>query len=450
MVVKNLSRFRENAYGATFRSDGKLLCAGGEEANVKLFDVGSKSLLRLFKGHSAAVHRTHFVYGKPQIASFSDDKSVKIWDIPTEKDVITYSEHNDYVRACAFNPLLPDIVLSGGYDNKVSLYDVRTQNASFKVDHGSPVEAVLFLPSGSIFLSAGGTDIKIWDAVAGGRLLGCISQHHKTITCLRLASNNTRLLSGSLDRHVKIYDLNTYQVVHSLDYPNAVLSMGISKNDDTLAVGLVDGLVSVRRMEEEQKQEKTQKKKISYKYSTYTHPVTVDEVVKDEIKKKQSKHDVCLRKFQYSKALDMVLIPYVANNNPEITVGVIHELMRRKALDRAFKGRESKSISQILRFFIKNVTDYRFTKILIDAINIFFDIYEDSIGSFPANIELQLITLNKVLDQEVKLANELAELQGAMQLLLAGASAGHDMVKESGLSLVPSHEAQKNLVVNLT
>lgn len=47
LVAKNLSRFRENAYGATFRSDGKLLCVGGEEKKVKLFDVSSKSLLRL-------------------------------------------------------------------------------------------------------------------------------------------------------------------------------------------------------------------------------------------------------------------------------------------------------------------------------------------------------------------------------------------------------------------
>lgn len=46
LVVKNLSRFRENAYGAVFRSDGRLICAGGEEANVKLFDVSTKSLLR--------------------------------------------------------------------------------------------------------------------------------------------------------------------------------------------------------------------------------------------------------------------------------------------------------------------------------------------------------------------------------------------------------------------
>lgn len=447
--MKNLSRFRENAYGATFRSDGKLLCAGGEETNVKLFDVASKSLLRLFKGHEAPVHRTQFLYSKPQIASFSDDKSVKIWDIPTEKNIISYAEHNDYVRAGTVNPVLTDVILSGSYDNTVKMFDTRTEKAVITVNHGSPIESILFLPSGSIFLTAGGTDIKIWDTIAGGKLLGSISQHHKTITCLRLASNNKRLMSASLDRHVKIYDLNTYKVVHTLDYPNAVLSLGVSKTDDTVVAGLVDGLVSIRRMEEDRKPEQDKKKVV--KYSTHSNLNSVDEVVAEKAVEKQSKHDYCLRKFQYSKALDVVLMPYVVNKSPEITAGVMHELMRRKALDRAFRGRDTKSVSQILRFFNKYITDYRFTRILIDAVHIFLDVYEDKIATFPTDIGVQLLHLNKLLEQELKLADQLGNLQGAMQLLLAGASAGQDyVVKENALPLTPSAEAQKNLIVNLT
>lgn len=152
------------------------------------------------------------------------------------------------------------MVVSGGYDNLIKMYDTRTNQVTLMLDHGSPVESLLFLPSGSLFLSAGGTAIKIWDTIAGGKLLGCISQHHKTITCLRLASDNKRLLSGSLDRHVKIYDVNTFQVVHTLDFPNSVLSLGVSKNDDTLVAGLVDGLVSVHRREEDTKPVSKQKK----------------------------------------------------------------------------------------------------------------------------------------------------------------------------------------------
>lgn len=80
----------------------------------------------------------------------------------------------------------------------------------------------------SFYISTGGTEIRVWDACAGGRLLAKLCQHHKTVTCLCLGSGNRRLLSGSLDRHVKIYDISSYQVVHTLDYPNAVLSLDVS------------------------------------------------------------------------------------------------------------------------------------------------------------------------------------------------------------------------------
>lgn len=61
-----------------------------------------------------------------------------------------------------------------------------------------------------------------------GRLLAKVSQHHKTITCLKVASNGQRIISGSLDRHVKIYDAGTYKTLHTLNYPNSILSIGIS------------------------------------------------------------------------------------------------------------------------------------------------------------------------------------------------------------------------------
>lgn len=128
------------------------------------------------------------MHSKPQICSFSDDKTVKIWDIPTETNLVTYTGHTDYVRAGATCLAVPDIILSGGYDGIIKMYDCRIENKVFSVNHGSPIESLLFLPSGGIFLSAGGTEIKIWDAIAGGKLLGSICLHHKTVTCLRLVS----------------------------------------------------------------------------------------------------------------------------------------------------------------------------------------------------------------------------------------------------------------------
>lgn len=155
-VKHTVSRFKETAYSGRFRNDGKLLVAGGEEGRVKLFDVANtKSLLRVFKGHTGAIHAVNFIPKTTQIASFSDDKTVRCYDIPTEKEVSRFTGHSDYVRSGAVNHASPNIVVSGGYDHLVKLWDTRQRDCVMSVDHGYPVESVLFFPSGGVFFSAG-------------------------------------------------------------------------------------------------------------------------------------------------------------------------------------------------------------------------------------------------------------------------------------------------------
>lgn len=51
--IKVFSRFLDIAYSGNFRPDGKLLVAGDEKGNVKLFDVETKTMLRQAQPHSA-------------------------------------------------------------------------------------------------------------------------------------------------------------------------------------------------------------------------------------------------------------------------------------------------------------------------------------------------------------------------------------------------------------
>jgi len=48
----------------------------------------------------------------------------------------------------------------------------------------------------------GNNIIKVWDVVAGGRLLASFSNHQKTITSLCFDGSYHRLLSAGLDRSV--------------------------------------------------------------------------------------------------------------------------------------------------------------------------------------------------------------------------------------------------------
>ncbi|XP_076276846.1 U3 small nucleolar RNA-associated protein 15 homolog [Lasioglossum baleicum] len=450
LVTKNLSRFKEAAYGGSFRNDGKLLCAGGEEAVVKLFDVGTKSLLRLFSGHKAAVHRTFFTADNLHIASFSDDKTVVVWDIPSEKQVISFNEHSDYIRAGAVSPISKDIVLSGGYDKHIYMYDTRTNKQILNVSHEAPVESLLFLPSGGIFLSAGGTEIRVWDALAGGRLLAKIVQHHKTVTCLKMASNGHRILSGSLDRHVKIYDSGTYKTVHSLDYPNSVLSIGISSNDETIVAGMVDGLISVRRREEDMKTEKPQRKKVSYRHSGKNlHTPHVDMVINEDMKEIMSKHDTYLRKFEYSKALDCVMMSYVVNKAPHVTVALMQELIRRQGLKQALAGRNGKSLVNIIKFLNKHVGNVQFGRVLIHVANVLMDVYEDHLDELGPEPRKMFTILAYKLEEEENLILALSELQGKLHIILSAAETVAPAIAKDNIMLEPSNAAQKNLILSI-
>ena len=72
-----------------------------------------------------------------------------------------------------------------------------------QLTHGHPVEDILVFPTGGLLLSAGSNIIKIWDTLSG-RCVQSISNHQKAITALCLDSQGKRLLSASLDHHVKV------------------------------------------------------------------------------------------------------------------------------------------------------------------------------------------------------------------------------------------------------
>ncbi|XP_023949596.1 U3 small nucleolar RNA-associated protein 15 homolog [Bicyclus anynana] len=449
VVAKNIAKFHEAAYGGVFRNDGRLLVAGSEEAVVKVFDVQSKNVLRVFSGHTGPVHRTYFSKDQLKVLSLSDDKSVCLWDIATEEKIASFSEHTDYIRAGAPSPISSDIILSGSYDHTVKLYDARSNETVLTVNHGSPVESTVFLPSGGIFVSAGGTEIKVWDIFNGGKLLANISQHHKTVTTLRLASNNSRLMSASLDRHVKIYDLSTFKVVHNIDFPNAVLSMAISENDDILAVGMIDGVISIRKRE--QPSNLQDERKGFYKFAPdHTKTSTVDVVVSKQKGVANSQPDKFLRKMEYTKALNVVLNTFVITKFPEKTAAIIQELLRRKVLYFAMSGLSENAIGVLLKFFKKNLGETRFTRLVIDAANVFVDVFENHLSTFSEQNLWLYTSLQEDIKSEIDVCKRVCELEGAIGMLFSSAQVSTTCDNlDLYDNLVPSTKAQKEIIIDV-
>jgi WD40 repeat protein len=53
------------------------------------------------------------------------------------------------------SPVSADIVASGSYDKSIMMIDTRTNEIALTLDHGAPVESIIFNKTGSILVSAG-------------------------------------------------------------------------------------------------------------------------------------------------------------------------------------------------------------------------------------------------------------------------------------------------------
>eukprot|EP00891_Asterochloris_glomerata_P002672 jgi/Astpho2/2672/fgenesh1_pm.00049_%23_14_t len=436
-VKRQFTRFKDKAYSGTFRGDGKLLVAGGEDGIVQVFDGGSRAVLRLLKGHQAACHATRFAPDGQHVLSAADDTTVRWWDVAAGEQLFRLEGHTDYVRSAAANPASPDVWATGGYDHVCRLWDVRSQQGLLSLDHGAPVEDVAFLPSGTLAVTAGGTSVCIWDILGGGRLLARLDNHQKTVTCLRVAAHAgpassaaPRLLTGSLDKHVKVYELEGYRVTHAQKYPSPILSLDIAPDCSTLAVGQADGLLCLRKHSAPKAAAigaggAPPKRPVWTRRLTAATPryfVRGQGDKPDPGEKRTPKrrpinlkpYDRHLRKFEYREALDATL----QRGRPEIVVALCDELVQRGGLEAAVGGRDSAGLEPLLQFVTKHLTDPRYSSMLTAVAHTILDLYAIAMGR-SETVDRKLELLRERVMLELRLHSDLQQLQGMLAPLVA-------------------------------
>ncbi|MEW5302577.1 MAG: hypothetical protein WDW36_005346 [Sanguina aurantia] len=456
-VNRTISRFKDTAYSGCFRADGKLLVAGSQDGVVQVFDPSSRGVLRQFKAHKRAVHVTRFSPDKLHVLSGSDDVTARWWDVSSGAQVCRLDGHTDYVRAAGVSPANMETWATGGYDHSVRLWDMRMRNSCvMTLDHGSPVEDLEFFPSGSLLVSAGGNCLNVWDIVGGGRLLRKLSNFQKTVTCVTLSpmagpdsSASPRMLAGSLDGHLKIFELDNFTVTHASKYPSPILSLALSPDCSSLAVGLADGTLSIRKQVKRKPvtgltagslnahPDGRQPRRVrygpkltaaNYKYfirGQSEKAAAGDFRVVARIKSKLAPYDRLLRQFQYRGALDSAL----ATGQPEIVISVVEELAARGGLNAALGGRDAAGLVPLLNHLAAHVTEPRYTRLLVNITNRVLDGYSEVIGQSP-EVDAKLLALKSRISRELALHSALLQLQGCLEPILAASMAGLSLAGE--------------------
>lgn len=442
-LQRSYSRFSEDAYSGKFRKDGKLIVAGDKTGYVKVFDVQSKAVLRQMKRHTAAVRSTVWSCDGQRIISGSDDKKVLRWDLATEEVLWTSKNyHTDYVRTVDANPVSSEMFASASYDHTVKIWDARQEEPLQSMEHGQPIEHCMFTPSGTMLLTAGGNEIKVWDILGGGRLMHTFNNHQKNITCLTMDGTHSRVLSAGLDGHVKIYSLETMQVVHGMKFGSPLVSVSMSQDNKKLVVGFVDGNLMVRTRRPEpahhaaglmssvaplaleasaalsEGHSTLLRQNRFHKGAGLVHEFVTDVgTVETERADRLQPYEKLLKKFSYQKALDAAL----KTHNPLVVVTVLEELCRRSGLTIALSGRDETTLEPLIAFAARYVNHPKYSKLIIQVAHKVLDLYAGVLGHSDAIDEL-FLKLQKHVKAEVSFHRQIMRVMGSLDGIISAAT----------------------------
>lgn len=142
------------------------------------------------------------------IASGSDDKIIRLWDIATGKSLPnTLAGHHNYVYSIAFSPK-GNMLVSGSYDEAVFLWDVRTARLMRSLPaHSDPVSSVDVVRDGTLVASCSSDGlIRIWDTGTGQCLKTLVHEDRAPVTNVKFSPNGKYVLAGTLDSSLRLWD----------------------------------------------------------------------------------------------------------------------------------------------------------------------------------------------------------------------------------------------------
>ena len=115
-------------------------------------------------GHTDGITSVAFSSDGATLASGSYDKTARLWDIATERNIATFG-HSTPVQSVAFSP--DGATLASMSWDDILLWDIPTESAAQIQGHTLSIHSVAFSPGGGTLAIGSGGSTRLWDVRTG-------------------------------------------------------------------------------------------------------------------------------------------------------------------------------------------------------------------------------------------------------------------------------------------
>jgi WD40 repeat protein len=158
-----LSGHTGNVTSVAYRPDGQQIASASQDATVRVWDANTGTVLKTLIGHGTAVLSVAYSPDGTRIVSSSFDGTARVWDIDTSQAVVTFTGHGVVVLRAYFLPDGKRVVSAGG-DQKIKIWDAATGEERRSIHCDPHALSIAVSPDGRQ-LASGHNDstIRIWD-----------------------------------------------------------------------------------------------------------------------------------------------------------------------------------------------------------------------------------------------------------------------------------------------
>jgi WD40 repeat protein len=204
--VASLHGHTADAYFVSFSRDGSRIASGSRDRTARIWDAVTGREICVCSGHTNDVNWVDFSPDQTLLATASEDQTVKIWDAATGKERLTLKGHESEVIGVLFNPAGNRLV-SGDGRGVLKLWDISTkQQIKSVAAHSKRIQSLAWAADGRLLATAGDDElVRLW-AMPEMTLRGeqRVSAAHATAF-----SRDGELLAGGGLGTITVYDVRT-------------------------------------------------------------------------------------------------------------------------------------------------------------------------------------------------------------------------------------------------
>lgn len=204
-LLYTLNPHSETVNCVVISPNGQTLATGSDDFTIELWDLNTQKLISTFTGHQNAVKSMAISPDGNLLASASADSTIKIWHLETAELLHNLTGHSDWVKSVAISPD-SKILVSGAQDKTIKIWNLQTgELLNTLIGHWGEINSVAISHDGHTLIS-GSWDrtIRIWH-LGTGTQLHILEGHHDAVAAVAITPDGSKIISSSWDRTIRIW-----------------------------------------------------------------------------------------------------------------------------------------------------------------------------------------------------------------------------------------------------